>query len=1117
MGKNNRRNRKMRERAMFLDMIDVRDGYKQPNPAPRRSPEYEFPRQNADQITEDGALIVDADDDLEIPTITDDDLPRGKRSKATDDERTYTWLLQWELGSTGSYLDRLEAREVFHARSHAEVRSVAKRFEDLAKEAGDSLVVGFDTEGMNKRDDPATIQFSAAVGERRVNAVIQMRSGLTVPSPAHVFQEGQPEALKRIFRIPNAIFVGKSISSDLLRTTRIIGIPKEEADDFLIIDTERLFGLADALAKGRDEIEAWINADGPPHFLGEISLKYFAQFVDPLKILDKNPSHCNHHSNFAENQHHMSERDLCYAALDARRATEAVEKFVEMLGVEAGHLATSIGTPDALNSIIFSTILPHVARTYGEPLDQVTATIDRMPREFAEIFSGIRDAIPFITRRMAKTQKNILEFRAIKKIVSRLFKVRRDNLKVIREYEVRRIEPDPRRVFPPTQPPLQLCPARAADGNADDDGRRVFRDETGASAAADDDDEIREGDVIDEEDVIDEPIATTAEEPSSSSSGDTGDDGDTSETVHSEIDVGPKPKVMRVTITNNPEDDDDEYPEVFSPTLVSYPSLPSRSVVLPSASALPPSTSSSSRTPVSDSRAVPAGHTAAYRNRVGLSSKEQSIRDYDARMAMNVYTRLRCADESRHLQILREFEAPTEKMSINRCISVLVHFNEHGGGRWKTIPLARTMMTLFPTQIRAFIAAIFREKVLGSNRLKIAIELDHFLLSPLILLAELFANPYNVENVKKAALAFPTSKVMAVVKLLAKNSDNPRALVAEMRKVDCFQENFTVNWDNLKWTAARVREFVEAVCVAVGTEIPVEARPFVLRSRLDKAYASYRADETEIEDLYKICVMISDDDDDEFETIIEYFATRSNPITEFIAKARGKEFIFNPEASVSVPSCAMPAGEKLHSLACPSHTVMRDDDSAEIFERHVKESRHFAVGLHRSAEFERRGVILMFRFRDHLVFYLPEHSRKQRTRMTTILSRHAKEKRVFLLQKELVLDFCDEHFSWAPTQVVDVAALAAERMAAPTLGGIRKLIVDGVHCRRGKNFAASAIPSKNCLLHRNIDISLLYEFCTEALGLRDQDRTDIAESRQARKRERMSSSDGSTSRSRPRK
>ena len=1099
----------MRERAMFLDMIDVRDGYKQPNLSPRRSPEYECPRQeqNSDQLTRDGDLIVEADDDLEIPAITYDDLPLGKRSKAVDDERTFTWLLQWELGSTGAYLDRIESGEIFHARSHNEVRSVVRRFQTLAKEAGDALVIGFDTEGMTRHDDPATLQFSAAAGGSRINAVVQMRSGVAFPNPAHIFQEGHPEALKEIFRIPNAIFVGKSIAADMLRATRILGIPKEEADDYLIIDTDRLFHLADALARGKDEIEAWMKADGEAHFLGEISLKFFAQLIDPDKILDKNPSHCNHHSNFAEAKYPMSSRDLCYAALDARRASEAVERFAEILGVRGEHLATSIGMPVSPNSVIFSSILTHVAQAYGKPLDAVTATIDRMPREFAELFSGIRDAIPFLTRRMAKTQKNILEFRTVKRIISRMFKVRRDNLAAKNVYEIHRKEPDPRRVFPPTQPPLQLCPPRAADGgDDDDDGRRVVRDEIGDDAA----DDLIEGDVIDEEDVIDEPTATAVEEPTSSSSGDTGD---TSDTVQSEIEVGPKPKLMKVTIANNP-DDDDEYPEVFSPTLVSYPSLPFRSVALPST---PPPPPSSSLAPIADSSAVPAGHTARYRNRVVPTARDQNIRDYDARMAMDVYTRLRCADESRHLEILREFEAPTERQSINRCISILVHFNEHGGGRWKTIPLARTMMTLFPTQIRAFVAAIFREKVLGSNRLKIAVELDHFLLSPFIILAELFSNPFNLENVKRAALAFPASKVMAVVRFLAKNSDDPRAVVAEMRKTDCFRENYTVNWERLKWTTARVREFVEAVCTTVGAEIPVEARPFLLRFRLDKAYASYRAGETEIEDLYKICLMLCDDDDDEFETIMEYFAARSNPITEFFAMTRGQEFLFNPQASVSVPSCAMPAGEKLHSLACPSHTVIRGDDSAEVFERHVKESRHFAIGLHRSAEFEGRGTLFMFRFRDHVVFYLPGHSRKQQVRMTTILSRHAKDKRVFILQKELVLDFCDEHFSWAPALTVDVAALTEIRSVSPTLGGIRKLIADSVHCGRGKNFAAGAIPSKICLLHRNIDISLLYEFCTEALDLKEQDRADIAESRQARKRERTSSSDGSTSRARSRK
>ena len=123
----------------------------------------------------------------------------------------------------------------------------------------------------------------------------------------------------------------------------------------------------------------------------------------------------------------------------------------------------------------------------------------------------------------------------------------------------------------------------------------------------------------------------------------------------------------------------------------------------------------------------------------------------------------------------------------------------------------------------------------------------------------------------------------------------------------------------------------------------------------------------------------------------------------------------------------------------------------------------------------------MFRFRDHVVFYLPELSRRQRTRVSTILSRHTQEKRVFVLQKDLVLDFCDEHFSWAPAQVVDARELAETRSVTPTLGGMMTSLVGGTYCRRARNYAISAIPSKICLLHRNIDVSLIYGFCADAL------------------------------------
>ena len=1126
MGKssNNRRNRKLREEAAFREMMDVRDGYRQPDSAPRRSPELELQvqPQNQDQYTADGALIIAIDDDLEVPELSLADLPkaRGYVSESGDVERSYQWLLQWELASNGSRLDAMTTKEILHARSHEEAESVVRRFQALARNSEGTLVIGLDTEGMEEKRNPVTLQLSAAVAGQRVNAVVQLRSNSRSISPAHVFQEGPPLELRKIFEIPNAIFVGKSVAEDVIGTTDMLGIPRDEANGLLVIDTDRLFNLADALARGPEAIEAWKGSARATGLLGEVSLKNFAQFTEPLKIMDKSPSHRNHNANFIEEKRPMSARDLCYAALDARRASEAVEKFAEIMGVKGEHLASSIESPADLNSIIFSSMLNRISQVYDKPPRDVTATIDAMPREFAELFSKIHDSIPTFTRLMAKAQKKILEFLALKKMSKRILTVARKKEKnkeknkerIGKVYEIQKREPSALRIYPPSQPPLQSRPSKAVDGDHDDDevmpDDLQVVDETGGSADENSDDEVTE---IAPTDVIDEPTDATTEETTTTSEGESGEEGGVENVVEPEITINPKPKQIRVTITNNTE----EHPDVFFPAVVSYPSLPSRSSA-PALPSLPPRSLSSLPPQVAGPSSVPAARAAERRSHNVESAKARSIREYDERMASMVYYRLRVAEECDHLEILREFEAPTEKQSINRCVLILRHFAEHGKKRWKMVPLARTMMTMFPTQVRAFVDAIFREEVMGKNRLKIAVELDHFLLSPMIILAELFINPPNLENVKKAVLAFPAAEVMKVVKFLARNAEDPRAIHAEMVKVDCFRENFEVKWRALKWHATKVREFVETVCATVDAEIPAEAQPFILRSRLDKAFSSYRAGETEIEDLYKICLMIADDDDDVFEKIMEYFAERSNPIAEFFSSAKGRRFKANPKAGDSLPSCAMPTTQRLHGLASPSNTIIRGDDSSEVLERCIKESDHFAIGLHRSAEFVGRGVVFVFRFCDHSVFYLPEHSRRQRARITTILGRHVGDKKVFLLQRDLVLDFCHEQFSWAPAQVVDARALAEKQKVTATYGGLARSLVDSTYCRRARNFAASAVPSKICLLHRDIDVSLVYEFCIDALGLKMKDRRGVFESRQARKRERLSSSDGSDSRSRSR-
>ena len=63
-----------------------------------------------------------------------------------------------------------------------------------------------------------------------------------------------------------------------------------------------MFNLADALARGSDALAAWLQGNSGGLLGKEISLKDFAQFVDPKRILDKSPYHRNHMADFGESR-----------------------------------------------------------------------------------------------------------------------------------------------------------------------------------------------------------------------------------------------------------------------------------------------------------------------------------------------------------------------------------------------------------------------------------------------------------------------------------------------------------------------------------------------------------------------------------------------------------------------------------------------------------------------------------------------------------------------------------------------------------------------------------------------------------------------------------------------
>ena len=221
-------------------MALARDG--QPRPEPNRemlaSWDQDVPAgADSEEVNASGALMVRVDDDLDVSILPTLSLPpprKGECSKSIDEDRYFRWQLAQELKKPGARLDEIARSDVSHVRSHADANSMVESLLLLSKAASGALVIGFDTEGTDPdTGDPVMFQISARVGNKKLNAVVQLSSGHKAPEPMHVFTEGFPSRLQEIFELKNAIFVGKGVAADVWKTARGLGVPVSKVNEIL--------------------------------------------------------------------------------------------------------------------------------------------------------------------------------------------------------------------------------------------------------------------------------------------------------------------------------------------------------------------------------------------------------------------------------------------------------------------------------------------------------------------------------------------------------------------------------------------------------------------------------------------------------------------------------------------------------------------------------------------------------------------------------------------------------------------------------------------------------------------------------------------------------------------
>ena len=166
--------------------------------------------------------------------------------------------------------------------------------------------------------------------------------------------------------------------------------------------------------------------------------------------------------------------------------------------------------------------------------------------------------------------------------------------------------------------------------------------------------------------------------------------------------------------------------------------------------------------------------------------------------------------------------------------------------------VGRIMLTMLQRRSRDFVLRLFRENVIGTNRLNIAVRLSYYLFSPMILLEDLFSSRHCADNLEKAVQNFTPQSLQKLLCFVAENSRRPEVVLERMKEVECFRENYEVNIAESRWSEEAVRNFVRFVCEKVGIEVPREAKLLFLRIRLDVELATYARGETEIYDFVQI-------------------------------------------------------------------------------------------------------------------------------------------------------------------------------------------------------------------------------------------------------------------------
>ena len=479
------------------------------------------------------------------------------------------------------------------------------------------------------------------------------------------------------------------------------------------------------------------------------------------------------------------------------------------------------------------------------------------------------------------------------------------------------------------------------------------------------------------------------------------------------------------------------------------------------------------------------------------------MREYDEDLTKKVFARLLGAEESDFASFLACLVVDDETMVRGRFLAVLKRLGRLKN-RQKAYAVARVMMQMLAQRgwsVLDFVLAVMREDTIKTNRLHLATMLNYYTISPSIILADLFNDQHNGDDLTKAANNFPADAVLDLLRFVAVNSRSPKVVLAAMRKEDVFRERYVVDIRKCRFSEPELAVFVRCCCKAIGAEIPVEVEPLFLRIRLDKELEVFFRGETEIEDFYNICVGICKNRDNLMAYCVDYVAPLSNPIAKFMSRMKNIPFVPSETARNYAPICATIGS--FHDLACGKSAIIQDFTTASEFDERLTGCRQLAAYYHIKGDGKNNGVCDLFAFRigRKIYFFLPKQSRHQKEMVAESLKRN-RGKRLFVYRKEASLRLLREEFKWKPSSVIDVGDIARDESISESLSDMAVAMTGGC-CNRGRTFAAkNAIPSPMALLHLDANVSLIYNFAVHYLNLQGEEIREGLDDLERRKRAR---------------